>query len=90
MTIPVWSGDKSSQTNPAHLGPHLRLLLLEPLLLVTDDGAGPADPQPGDGLHGGPPPVLHHVAANQRPRPAQTSLAVHYEIERDEQLYSSL
>ena len=61
----------------AHLCPHFGLLLLEPLLLVANDGAGPADPEPGDCLHGRPPPVLHDVAADQRPGPAQPSLAVH-------------
>ena len=61
----------------AHLRPHLGLLLLEPLLLVADDGAGPADAQPGHRLQRRPAPVLHDVAPDQRPRAAQTSLAVH-------------
>ena len=61
----------------AHLRPHLGLLLLEPLLLVADDGAGPADAQPGHRLQRRPAPVLHDVAPDQRARAAQTRLAVH-------------
>ena len=60
----------------AHLRPHLGLLLLEPLLLVADDGARSADAEPGHGLHGCPPPVFHDVATNQRTCPAETCFAV--------------
>lgn len=63
--------------NVQYLSPHLCLFLLEPFLLMTNDGSWSADPEPGDRLHGGPSPVLHDVAANQRSRPAQASLAVH-------------
>ena len=69
--------DKVCMVPCAHLRPHLGLLLLEPLLLVADDGAGPADAQPGHRLQRSPAPVLHDVAPDQRPRAAQTSLAVH-------------
>ena len=60
----------------SYLCPHLGLLLLQPLLLVPDDGARPADAEPGHRLHGRPPPVLHDVAADQRTRPSQSGLAV--------------
>ena len=46
-------------------------------LLVSDDGSGPADPEPSDDVHGGPAPVLHDVAADEGARPAQAGLAVH-------------
>ena len=44
---------------------------------MPDDGAWAADPQPADGLHGRPAPVLHDVAADERARAAQPRLAVH-------------
>ena len=49
----------------SHLSPHLALLVLQPLLLVADDGAGAADPQPSDHLHSRPAPVFHHVTTWQ-------------------------
>ena len=61
----------------SHLSPHLALLVLQPLLLVADDGAGPADAQPGHRLQRRPAPVLHDVAPDQRASAAQTRLAVH-------------
>lgn len=46
-------------------------LLFQEVLLGPDDGAGPADPDPGDDLGVREPVVLHDVAGDQRPRPAQ-------------------
>ena len=37
----------------------------------------PAYPEPGDGLHSGPAPVLHDIAANQGTCPPQARLTVH-------------
>jgi uncharacterized Zn ribbon protein len=48
------------------LSPHLTLLVLKPLLLVADDRTGSTDAQPTDHLQGGPTPVLHHVATDER------------------------
>ena len=56
---------------------------------MTDDGSWSADPEPGDRLHGRPPPVLHDVAANRRPRPAQTRLAVHWDTRENIIIISS-
>ena len=44
---------------------------------MADDGAWAADAQPAYDLVRRPAPVLHHVAANERPRAAQPRLAVH-------------
>ena len=52
-------------------------IMVTSFLLMSDDGSGPADAEPSDDLHGGPAPVLHDVAADQRPRPTQPRLAVH-------------
>ena len=43
---------------------------------MADDRPRPADPEPADGLEGGPPPVLHDVAPDQGARPPQAGLAV--------------
>ena len=52
------------------------LLLLQPLLLAADDGAGAADADVADGLMGREAVVLHHVRADEQARPAQPSFAV--------------
>ena len=46
-------------------------------LLVADDGARAADAQPRYGLQRRPAPVLHDIAADERPGAPQPRLAVH-------------
>lgn len=46
-------------------------LLFQEVLLRPDDGAGTAYPDPGDDLGVREPVVLHDIAGDQRPRPAQ-------------------
>lgn len=47
--------------------------LFQKVLLGADDRAGPADPNPGNGLCSREAVMLHEVAANQGACPAETS-----------------
>uniref|UniRef100_A0A6B0VAJ6 Putative secreted protein n=1 Tax=Ixodes ricinus TaxID=34613 RepID=A0A6B0VAJ6_IXORI len=58
------------------LQPQVVLLAFEPMLLVSNDGTGTTNADPGDGLCRRESVVLHDVAGNEGPRAAQPCLAV--------------